>query len=97
MSNVFLNFCAHCSCCGFLLSSLCATDLRDEARAEEPYHYARSKLLRQGAGGGHQLHHRGLEGVHVQHLAPGAHTQVSTELKSQGSQGIPFTSFEIYK
>lgn len=60
------------------LSPFCAADVRDPARAEEPHGSTRRRLRRQGQGRLHQLHHGGLEGVRVQHLALGANSQVSS-------------------
>lgn len=63
-----------------VLSPFRPADVRGSPRTEEPHGPARRKLLGQGQGQGrwNQLHHRGLEGVHVQHLALGADSQVSS-------------------
>ena len=57
------------------------TDVCCPAGPEEPHSKSRRQLRRQGQGQGrrHQLHHSGLEGIYVQHLAPGADPQVSSD------------------
>lgn len=60
-----------------VLSAFRPTNVCHTARPEEPHGSARGQLRRQGERRWCQLHHGGLEGVHVQHLAPGANAQVS--------------------
>lgn len=66
-----------------VLSTFCPANVCGTARPEEPHSPARWKLCRQGQGWRHQLHDCGLERVYVQHLAPGAHPQVSSCLLHQ--------------
>lgn len=61
-----------------VLSTFRPANVCGAARPEEPHSPARRKLCGQGQGWRHQLHYCGLERVYVQHLAPGAHPQVSS-------------------
>lgn len=48
-----------------VISSFRSAPVCHPAGPEEPHGAARRKLLGEGQRGGHQLHHSGLEGVHV--------------------------------
>lgn len=72
-------------------AGICSTfrpaDVRGPTGSEEPHRPARRELGGQRQGRRHQLHNGGLEGVHVQHLAPGAHAQVRKSFTAAELEG----------